>query len=114
MVATITPGTYSLLNNTNEQDCLVFAATAELIEIELDVSNLTQVNTIREYVQVDDANYRQISAKVFPTDFDSGTKAITLSFMQKDTLYKVTLQASVAEGAARDVPYSHMTYPIPI
>ena len=63
---------------------------------------------LREYVQVDGANYRQISAKVFPTDFDTGTKCVVISFPQKNSLYKITLQASVLEGAARDVPYRYI------
>jgi hypothetical protein len=106
--ATVTTGTFSLLNNTDEQDVIVVAAATQAVDIELDMSNLTQVNTVREYTKVDGANYRQIAAKTFPTDFDSGTKAILLSFTQKDSLYKVTLKASVAEGAARDIPWRQM------
>jgi len=96
---------FSLVNNTDEQDAIIVAAATQLVDIELDVNALTQSNTIREHVQVDGANYRQISAKVFPTDFDAGTKAIILSFPQKNVLYKITMQASVLEGIARNVPY---------
>jgi hypothetical protein len=108
MGGTVTTGTFSLLNNTDEQDVIVVAAATQAVDIELDMSNLTQVNTVREYTKVDGANYRQIAAKTFPTDFDSGTKAVLLSFTQKDSLYKVTLKASVAEGSAKDVPWRQM------
>lgn len=108
LIGTVTTGTFSLVNNTLEQDCLVIAAATQLIDIELDMNNLTQTNTVREYVQVDGVNYRQISAKVFPTNFDTGTKCVVLSFPQKNSLYKITLQASVLEGIARDVAYRYI------
>jgi len=109
LIGSVTPGTFSLANNTTEQDLLVIAAARQHLDIELDMSNLTQVNTIREYVQVDGANYKCISKKEFPTDFDDEAKAIVLSFVQKNAAYKITTQASVAEGAARDIPYRYMT-----
>lgn len=109
LIGTVTTGTFSLVNNVNEQDCLVFGAATQLINLELDMNNLTQINTVREHVQTNGANYRQISAKAFPTVFDAGTKSVIISFVQKNALYKITLQASVAEGAARDVPYRYIT-----
>lgn len=109
LIGSVTTGTFSLVNNVNEQDALVIAAGTRLVDIELDMINLTQTNTVREYVQVDGATYRQISAKVFPTDFDTNTKAVIISFVQKNSLYKITLQASVLEGVARNVPYRYIT-----
>jgi hypothetical protein len=100
---------YSQPNDLVENDAIIVAAGTQLIDIELDMNNLTQANTVREYVQVDGANYRMISAKVFPTDFDAGTKAVLVSFPQKGQLYKITMQSSVLEGAARNVPYRIMT-----
>lgn len=100
---------FSLVNNLLEQDAIIIAAATQLVDIELDMSNLAQANTVREYVQVDGVNYRQVSAKVFPTVFDTGTKAIILSFSQKGQLYKVTMQSSVLEGVAKNVPYRIMT-----
>lgn len=109
LIGVVATGTFSLVNNTNEQDCIVFNATTQLIDIELDMVNLTQSNTVREYVKVDGTNYRQISAKVFPTDFDTNTKCVTIAFPQKNSMYKITLQAAVLEGGARNVPYRYMT-----
>lgn len=108
LIGTVTTGTFSLLNNINEQDCLIFAAATQIIDIELDMNNLTQNNTVREHVQVDGVNYRQISAKAFPTNFDTNTKCVVISFVQKDSAYKITLQASVLEGVARNVPYHYI------
>jgi len=108
LIGTPTTGTFSLVNNILEQDCLIFAVANQIVDIELDMSNLVQTNTVREYVQVDGANYRQVSAKVFPTDFDAGTKCASLSFTQKNSLYKVTLQASIIEGSAKNVPYRYI------
>lgn len=108
LIGTPTTGTFSLVNNIDEQDALVIPAGNRITDIELDMVNLAQINTIREYVQVDGANYRLISAKIFPTSFDAGTKCVTLSFTQKNSLYKVTLQASVLEGAAKDVKYRYI------
>lgn len=108
-VYTVTTGVFSLLNNVNEQDCLIFAAANRQIDVELDLNLLTQINTIRQYEQVDGAAYRQIAAWVYPNQFDANTHSVTISFPQKNALYRITMQASVAEGAARNIPYRYMT-----
>ena len=111
LVATISVvgSPYSQPNDLVEHDAIVIAAATQLVDIELDMINLTQANTVREYVQVDGATYRQISAKVFPTDFDTGTESVLFTFPQKGQLYKITMQSSVLEGGARNVPYRIMT-----
>lgn len=110
LVGTVSTGTFSLLNNVNEQDCLLFPATQQQVDIELDMINLANSITVREYVQVDGTNYRQISARVFPTAFDAGTKVVAISFVQKNSLYKITLQESV--GEAKSIPFRYMTEPL--
>ena len=109
LIGGVTTGTFSLVNNATEQDVLEIAAATQHLDFELDASNLTKVNTIREYVKVDGTNYRCISKKIYPTDFDDESKAILLSFVQKNAAYKITAQASVAEGAARDIKYRYVT-----
>jgi hypothetical protein len=104
----VTTGTFSLVNNILEQDCIVIAANNQLVDIELDMNLLAQTNTVREYVKTDGANYQQISAKIFPTAFDTGTKVVLTSFVQKNCLYKITLQATVLEGAATNIPWRQM------
>jgi hypothetical protein len=109
LIGTVATGTYSLPNDTNEHDALTFGAATQLVDIELDMNNLAQNNTVREYAQVNGSNYRQVSAKVFPTDFDTNTKAVIITFVQKNAPFKITLQAAVAEGSAKDVPYRYIT-----
>jgi hypothetical protein len=107
-VGVVTTGNFNLADNVLQQDCLIFVAADQKIEVELDLNTLTQINTIREYVQTDGVNYRQISARVFPNQFDNATKPVIITFTQKNSLYKITLQASVAEGAIRAIPYRYM------
>ena len=102
-------GTYTHPNDTNEHDVLEFSAATQDIHISLDVSALTQPVEIREYEKIDGTNYRQISLKTYPDDFDTGTDAITIYFKQKNKDYKVTLKSTVAEGASRDIPYVYRT-----
>ena len=102
-------GTYTHSNDTNEHDVLEFTAATQDIHISLDVSALTQPVEIREYEKIDSTNYRQISLKTYPDDFDTGTDAITIYFKQKNKDYKVTLKSTVAEGASRDIPYVYRT-----
>ena len=102
-------GTYTHPNDTTEHDVLEFSAETQDIHISLDVSALTQPVEIREYEKIDGTNYRQISLKTYPDDFDTGTDAITIYFKQKNKDYKVTLKSTVAEGASRDIPYVYRT-----
>jgi hypothetical protein len=100
---------YSQPNNIVENDAIVVAAATQLVDIEIDMVNLTQANVIREYVQVDGANYRLLSSMIFPTDFEANTKAINITFPQKGQLYKITMQSMVLEGGAKNVPFRIMT-----
>ena len=102
-------GTYTHPDDTTEHDVLEFSAATQDIHISLDVSALTQPTEIREYEKIDGTNYRQISLKTYPDDFDTGTNAITIFFKQKNSDYKVTLKSTVAEGASRDIPYVYRT-----
>ena len=108
---TVTNGTYSHSNDTNENNVLVFAAAKLKIDLFLDMVNIVQNTTIREYIEVDGTTYRLISQKVFPTDFDSNTKSVVISIEQPNKDYKVTFQSGTAEGSAKDVPYSYITLP---
>lgn len=98
-----TKGTFTLVNNALEQDALIIPARNAQVDIELDLNALVNPITIREYVQVDGTNYRQVSAKIFPAAFDAGTKCVIYSFPQKNSFYKITLQEAVGEAA--NIPY---------
>lgn len=107
--ATVTTGTYTHANNTTENDALTITAATQDIFITMDCNALTKNTTIREYEEVDGSTARQLSAKIFPGDFDAGTKAIAFSFHQASADYKITFQSEVAEGATRDAPYRYRT-----
>jgi hypothetical protein len=109
LIGAVTAAVYAHPNGLGENDALIFAAANQQIDLRFDVNALTQATTIREYEQVDAANYREISAKVFPADFDPGCTAVALSFVQANALYKITFQSAVAEGAGRNVPYRYIT-----
>ncbi len=108
-VVSVAGSPYSQPDDLVEHDVILIPAATQLISIEMDMSSLTQKNSIREYAQVDGANYRLVSAKLYPDNFDIGTKAVLLEYAQKASAYKVTMQAEGIEGAARDVPYRIMT-----
>lgn len=109
LIGVATFGTYTHANNTNEQDVLEFAAAIQQIDIELDIKVLLQTTTVREYVKVDGTNYKQVSSKILPTDFDPLNETVIIQFIQKNSMYKVTLQSSVAEGAEAYIKYEYLT-----
>jgi|GEM_PF-3510774 len=105
LISVVTTGVYAHSNDLLEHDAIVFPALYKDIAIRFDVNNLAQVTTIREYEQVDGANYRELSASVFPADFDAGAKAVSYTFKQANSLYKITFQSSIVEGGVKNVPY---------
>jgi hypothetical protein len=107
LIGAITTGTYSHPSGLGEQfpAALTFAAAIQEIEIELDLNALAQNMNVKTYSQIDGANYRQVAFKVFPTDFDTGTKSVILVHLQKNSLFRVGLTSAVAEGVAVDIPY---------
>lgn len=110
LIGTVTTGSYNLPNDNAEHDVpgLTFAPANQIIDIELFMNNLAQTNTVREYVSDLVAAPQQIAAKVFPTAFDTGTKCVVLSFVQKNAAYKISLQATIAEGGVKAIPYRIM------
>lgn len=104
-------GTYEHANGVAEEDAVLIAPTeiTRYNTLMLDLSNITKITTIRTYVQVDGSNYRLFDTAVFPTDFDANTVAVPIGFPASSKDMKVTMQSSVAEGAARDVPYFYIT-----
>jgi hypothetical protein len=109
LIGIVATGVYGHPNGVAPQDALIFAAANQEINLRFDMNGLAQNTTVREYEQVDGVNYQEISAKVFPTDFDPGCKVVALRFVQANALYKVTFQSAVAEGAPVNVPYRYIT-----
>jgi len=106
-----TSGTATLENSTDEQTVLTFIADKQMVVVMLDLNALAQTTTIREYIEVDGSTARQVSGKVWPTDFDTDTKVVYIQFYQPDLDYTITLQSSTAEGADCSIQYSYATLP---
>jgi hypothetical protein len=105
----VSTGTYSLPNDTNENDALTFTTNKKRrLRILFDLNNLVQNIEVREYHKVDGTNYRQTSFKTWTTDFDTGAKALEFDVVQMDCDYKITITSVVAQGAAKDIPYRYM------
>lgn len=105
LASTSATAIYAHPNSVAEQDALIFVAAKQEINLRFDMNGLAQATTIREYEQVDGVNYRELSAKSFPADFDTGCKAVVLQFVQANALYKVTFQSGILEGGIVNVPY---------
>ncbi len=102
---TVAAAVYAHPNSIAEQDACVFAAAIQKVSIRFDMSGLAQKTTVREKEQVDGANYREISAKVFPDDFDPGCQEVVIDYVQANALYKITFQSAVQEGGVVNIPY---------
>lgn len=106
--SSVPTGTFTLANDALEQDAIIFVAAKQIVHIRFDMNACVGTIIVREKEQVNAADYRQLSVKAYPADFDLGTKAISITHVCVGVLYKVTMQAQVAEGVARDIPYRYM------
>lgn len=99
-------GTFSLPNAITKATLLELLLNDDSVTISLDCSNLTQITIIGVEEEVDGATYRVLDTKEYPTDFDGEAVKITLTGKGRDQ--KITLQSTVLEGAARDVPHARV------
>lgn len=99
-------------NDILEHTVFTLTGAMQQVDTDFDVFNLTQNNTFREYIAIDGTNYRCVSAKVFPNDFDTGAVVVAASMVQKNYGYRITMQAAGLEGATRNVPYRQIRKPI--
>jgi len=102
-------GTYNHPNDALEHDVveIVPAELAQYRTMLLDLSELTQDTTIRTYAQVDGLTYELLDSAVFPADFPAGTTVVSLRLSEFSINMKVTLQSTIAEGAARDIHWRY-------
>ncbi len=103
-------GIYEHPDGTSEEDAVVITPT-ELFEYKtllLDLSNLTQVTTIRTYIRVDGANDHLNDSAVFPDDFPTGTKVVPVRLCPLSVTMKLTLQSAVGEGEARSILWRYV------
>jgi len=105
IISSAVAGTYSHPDDTSEHDVLEFSAALQDISLALDLSALTQPVEIREYEKIDGTNYRQVSFKSFPQDFDFDTDTVLIYIQQRNKDYKVTLKSTTAEEASKSIPY---------
>ena len=107
-----TTDTYSHPNGTTEQDLVVIDVTDEIFNagaLALDLSNLTEAATFRFYLRIDGTNHRQVDGMEIiwgPANEDGLVFNLSLIAHQD---FRVTIQSGIAEGAARDIPYT-LTY----
>lgn len=94
---------FSHPNTTVETDLVEHLNLEELIDHHLDFSNLAQITTIRVFEKIDGSNYRQISQKVFPTDYEIGTLGVVIILDGSGQDMKITLESSIAEGSAKNI-----------
>lgn len=113
-------GTFTLANNTTEQDVIeVFASDIEpvfMFKVNLDLSTLTNILatvTARVYYKVDGTNYRLRNGTGLVggiINWVVNTDGPWLSVPVQDILVrdmKITLQSSLAQGGTRSIPYSY-------
>ena len=93
-------------NTVTETDLVEHEGITERDTHHLDFTNLSQVNetTIRVYEKIDGINYRQLSQKIFPTEYETGTEAVIVVLDGAGQDMKITLESSVAEGSAKTIP----------
>ena len=96
--------TYSHPDTTTETDLVEYTGLKNYIVTNLDMSNFGESTTVRVYDKVDGTNYRQVSQKIYPDDYETGTEVATFVLDGAGQDMKVTLQSAVAEGGATSVP----------
>jgi len=101
--------TYVHAAGVTEQDALVSDASTRRVSVRFDMIGFAQDVIVREYERIDGVNYREVSYKTFPTDFDTGCEAVYIEFIQANADYRVTFQSVVSEGVAISVPYRYVT-----
>ncbi len=96
---------FSHPNTIVETDLIEHPLHTEIDTHYFDFSNLSQVNktTIRVYEKTDGINYRLVSQKIFPDNFE-GVQVIIIVLDGGEQDMKITLQSSIAEGSAKDIP----------
>ncbi len=98
------PILFSHPNTTVETDLVEHIGITEIDYHHFDLTNLTQATTIRAYEKTDGTNYRLLSSRVFPDDYDAGVETIILVLNGSGNDMKITLQSEIAEGSAKDIP----------
>jgi len=110
---TLTQVTFVKTNDTALEDItdLTFTAQNNDIDASLDMTNITQTTTIRIVEEADTINARQIKEWEWPTDNDSvNDEILKISIIGHGVDVKATIQSSVAEGSAKNIPIAIAEY----
>ncbi len=110
---TLSQVTFVKTNDTALEDItdLTFTAQNNDIDASLDMTNITQITTIRIVEEADTTNARQIKEWVWPTDNDSvNDEILKISIIGHGVDVKATIQSSVAEGSAKNIPIAIAEY----
>lgn len=71
----------------------------------LSLRNLTQPTFVRTYSRIDGI-YDRTSEKLFPDEYEDGVTVAIVTLDGDGDDMKITLQSTIAEGAARSIPAS--------
>jgi len=97
---------FSHPNTVVETDLVEHLNLTELIDHHFDFSNLLQQTTIRVFEKIDGITYRNMSTKIFPDDYEDGTKGVVVILDGSGRDMKITLKSGIAEGSAKNIPAS--------
>lgn len=89
---------------TNQQEVILLTNLRNNVEVYADMIDLTENTTIRVFKEVDGSTERLLSTRVFPTDYDTDVKAISIILNGGNHDMRVTFASAAAEGSDRDVP----------
>ncbi len=109
---TLTQVTFALPAGTAESDItqLTFTAQDNDIDASLDMTNITQITTIRLIEEPDTTNARQIKEWEWPTDNDNvNDEVLKISIIGHGVDVKATMQSAVDEGGI-DIPIAIAEY----
>lgn len=105
--------TFSKANSTTEEDItnLTFSNLTNDIDASLDMSNLTQITTVRIVEEPDTTNEKQIKEWEWPTDNDNvNDEIMKISIIGHGVDVKAVIKSSTAEGSVKDIPIAIATY----
>ena len=95
--------TKSHLSDTDPQDLIIFTNLKKYISLNINMSNLVNDTTVEVFEKTDGTNYRLMSTKIYPTDYDTGIDIITAFLDGVGQDMKVTLTSAVLEGSSKNV-----------
>jgi hypothetical protein len=100
---TFETATFNHPNTTSETDLIEFLTLKKFVVLNLDFINLTQSTTINVYDKIDGTNYRLLSTKIYPNDYDTNIIAVSVILDGGGQDMKITLTSGILEGSARDI-----------